>query len=312
MADPKIILLCNSRIALPALRELLFFKRVAAIVLPQKNRSLKTDIDELLEGMEEVRLHTVTRRNFVTLLQEEIERTAVPAVLIMTFPYLIPAGLLALPPKGFINFHYGKLPEYRGPEPIFTQIRMQERNPELSVHIVTEGLDNGPVIMREQVEADESTTYGMLQHRMSMAGAKTVNLLLKIISYGSIIPSVPQDESRAAYHKKPEAPDLMINWQEMDSNQIRALVNACNPWNKGCGAIINDQVIGITEVEIIEDKEDKEVVPGTILALDEDNGLRVAACDGKIIKILIYFTEEGFRSGKKLAVPGVEKGSRFS
>ena len=307
MAEAKFLLLCNSRIALPALRELLFFNRVAAIIIPERNKELKTDIDELIRELEQVKLLTVTRKTFVEVTRAQLEELAVPAVLVMTFPYLIPPILLSIPPKGFINFHYGKLPEYRGPEPIFTQVRNQEKNPALCIHVVTEGLDSGPIILQEPVTLHPDDTYGILQHKMADAGARAVGLLWKIISYGTILPSFPQDETLAAYHSKPTAADLMINWQQMDSKQIRALVNACNPWNKGCGAIINGQVIGITEVEIIENELDKEALPGTIITLDEDAGLQVACNDGYMIKILIFYTEEGFRSGKKLAGPGISR-----
>jgi methionyl-tRNA formyltransferase len=311
MADIKVVLLCNNRIALPALRELLFFKQVAAVVIPAKNTALKADLEELMEGCA-VPLLTVDRNNFKKVIRREIENNKVQAVLLMTFPYLIPKELLALPPRGFINFHYGKLPEYRGPEPIFAQVMMQEKNPALTVHIVTEGIDDGPVIIQETVSYDAEDTYGMLQHKLAGAGAKLLTLLIKILSFGSILPAAPQDESKAAYHKKPTAAGLMINWQTMDSKAIRALVNACNPWNKGCGAVIKNRVIGITEVEVIENKEQEKIAPGTIVTLDDENGVTVYCCDNNIIKIIIFYTEEGFMSGKKLAKQGIAADEAFS
>lgn len=311
MADIKILLLCNNKIALPALRELLFFKQVAAVVIPAKNASLKADLEELMEGTG-VPLHTIDRSDFKKTIRREIENSKVQAVLLMTFPYLIPKELLSLPQRGFINFHYGKLPEYRGPEPVFTQVMMQERNPGLTVHVVTEGIDDGPVIIQETVSYNAADTYGMLQYKLAGAGAKLVSLLMKILSFGSILPAAPQDEGKAAYHKKPTAGSVMINWQTMDSKAIQALVNACNPWNKGCGAVINKRVIGITEVEIIDNIPDENEVPGTIITLDGENGLQVSCCDGHVIKITILYTEDGFMSGKKLAGRGVTAGDIFS
>jgi methionyl-tRNA formyltransferase len=310
MADIKILLLCNNTIALPALRELLFFQQVSAVVIPSKNTALRADLDELMQGTD-VPLITVDRKNFKKTVCREIEKNNVQAVFMMTFPYLVPKDLLLLPPRGFINFHYGKLPEYRGPEPIFTQVMMQEKNPALTVHIATEGIDDGPVIIQEQVGYDENDTYGLLQYKLAAAGAKLVTLLMKILSFGSILPAAPQDEGKAAYHKKPTAASLMIDWKTMDSKAIRALVNACNPWNKGCGAVIRNRVIGITEVEVAENNGREKVVPGTIITLDDENGLQVYCCDDHIIKITIFYTEEGFMSGKKLAKQGIAAGELF-
>jgi methionyl-tRNA formyltransferase len=311
MAEIKILLLCNNRIAIPALQEMLFFKQVAAIVIPLKNTGLMADLKELVKGTG-VPLLTVDRRNFRKVIRQEIEKKKPVTVLIMTFPYVIPKELLTLPPRGFINFHYGKLPEYRGPEPVFTQVMMQEKNPGLTVHVVTEGIDDGPVIIQETVPFDATDTYGLLQNKLAAAGAKMVSLLIKILTFGSILPAVPQDEGKASYHKKPTAATLMIDWLHMDSKAIRALVNACNPWNKGCGAVIKNRVIGITEVEITENNADKKIFPGTIITLDDEAGLQVYCSDGNIIKITIFYTEAGFMSGKKLSSMNIQAGDIFN
>lgn len=307
----KVLLLCNNRIAFPALRELLFFGQVAAVVVPAKNKDLLADLDGLLKDTG-VPLLAVERNNFQTIIREAIEKNKVMAALIMTFPYLIPKELFSLPAKGFINFHYGRLPEYRGPQPIFMQLLVQEKKPALTVHVVTEGIDDGPVILTEAVAYDPDDTYGIFQRKMANAGEKAVRLLLKILNFGNFLPSVPQDESRAAYHKKPVAADLTINWQAMDSHAIKALVNACNPWNKGCGAVINDRVIGITEVEILNDNIPETYLPGTIINLDPEKGMLVCTLDNKILRINILYTEEGFFTGKRMLDKGFKKGDRFS
>ncbi len=310
MAEIKILLLCNNTIAIPALQEMLFFRQVAVVVIPSKNTALMADLEELMKGTG-VPLLTVDRKNFKKIIRREIEEKKTEAVLMMTFPYIIPEDLLAVPPRGFINFHYGKLPEYRGPEPIFTQVLLQEKKPGLTVHVATAGIDDGPIILQESLLYDAEDTYGRLQYKLADAGAKLVRLLFKILSFGSILPSVAQDESLASYHEKPNAANLMINWQTMNSAAIKALVNACNPWNKGCGTRINNGVIGITEVEILDNDSAETPEPGTILRLDDEYGLQVYACDGNIIKVNIFYAEQGFMSGKKMRGMGVAKGDRF-
>ncbi|NOT50057.1 MAG: hypothetical protein HOP10_02125 [Chitinophagaceae bacterium] len=310
IGDAKIILLCNSLIAVPAMRELLFYQRISAIIVPAKNREVTGVVKEQIAGSS-VELLTVSRKDFEQKIKEAIVVHKPAAAIMMTFPYIISKEILSLPPKGFINFHYGKLPEYRGPEPIFTQIIKREKQPALTVHVVREGVDNGPVILQETVSYDENDTYGMLQQKMANAGARQVTLLMKIISFGNILPSTPQDESKAVYHKKPTAADLVINWQTMNSADIKALVNACNPWNKGCGAKINEQIIGITEVEI-QDTITETYPPGFIIELNREKGLLASTCDKKIIKINIVYSETGFMSASRLIEMGLKAGDRFS
>jgi methionyl-tRNA formyltransferase len=312
MAVKKIILLCNNKIALPALKELIFFKQVSAILVPANNKEVIADVkDFIAESKSDTPLLLVTKNNFSTTINEAIATHQPMAVIMMTFPFIIAEDILVLPPKGFINFHYGKLPQYRGAEPVFTQVLLQEKEPALTVHVVDKGIDSGGILLQEIFEYNEDDTYASLQNKLANAGAKVIGSVIKILSFGKYIPSIPQDECKAAYHSKPTAADLMIDWQTMTSHQIKALVNACNPWNKGCGAKINNTVFGITEVEIL----DKGLYPilkaGTIACLNYTEGLLVFTSDEKLIKINIIYTKNGFESGYKLKNYGVNSGDVF-
>jgi len=282
-----------------------------AIIVPEAIKELIKDIAEAqTQFTQQVPVIMVSRKNFEQQIKQAAEQYKPVAVVMMTFPFIIPEKLLQIVPKGFINFHYGRLPDYRGPEPIFTQIIRQEKQPGLTVHVVTGEMDAGPVILEEIVPFDGDDTYGMLQQKLANTGAKLINLLIKVLSYGSMVPASPQDEAKAQYHKKPTAGDLMIDWQKMDSSAIKALVNACNPWNKGCGTIINDRLIGITEVEILN-QGPGITAPGTILAANPKDGLLVSTCDNNIIRISIAYTPGGFISGAKLAKEGLKEGDSF-
>lgn len=312
MAEKRIILLCNNKIALPALKELVFFKQVATIFIPKKNKELIAEVNEFIKESEsDIQIATVTKNNFAISIKEAIAAYEPMAVLLMTFPFIITGDILALPPKGFINFHYGKLPEYRGAEPIFSQIVLQEKEPALTVHIVTEGIDSGGIILEERVEYSAEDTYASLQNKLANAGAKVIGSIMKILSFGKFIPALPQDESLAAYYSKPTAETLMIDWEKMTSHQIKALVNACNPWNKGCGAKINNTVFGITEVQILDGGKYPILKSGIITCLNDTEGLVVCTCDEKLLKINIIFTVNGFQSGFKLKNYGVNRGDCF-
>lgn len=310
IGDAKVVLLCNSLIAVPALRELLFYKRLSSVIVPARNKEVAEIIKEFTDEAE-VPLITVKRKDFNEKIKEAIAADKPVAVLMMTFPYMIPEETLSLPPKGFINFHYGRLPQYRGPEPVFTQIARQEKQPALTVHIATAGVDDGPVILTETVAYDENDTYGLLQHKLADAGAKLAGVLMKILSFGSVVPATAQDENLASYHTKPVAADLMINWETMDSAAIKALVNACNPWNKGAGALINEQVFGITEVEITKTGPATPAKPGTIIACNKEDGLLVITADNAQLKVNIIYTSKGFFSGYRLAEFGINTGMEF-
>src|SRR5664279_395781 len=121
MSEIKIILLCNSRFALPALRELVFFKMLAAVAIPAHYEEMIETVDHLVEGMD-IPVIELKEENFAERLREAIEENEVNMSLMMTFGYKIPSSLFILPEKGFFNVHPGPLPQYRGPDPVFQQL----------------------------------------------------------------------------------------------------------------------------------------------------------------------------------------------
>jgi methionyl-tRNA formyltransferase len=310
MSDFKAIILCNNPIALPGIKEFLFYGKVGALVTTQRNGEMQFLLQQLAAGTG-VPVLQVNKKNYVKELGNAITQHAITVGLIMTFPYILPKSLLEQPEKGFINFHYGLLPQCRGPQPIFWHIRNCDADGGITLHRLDEGVDTGPVVLQEKLPIGLDDTYGMLQAKLAHLGAKSANTLFKILSFGSIIPSTPQDETKAAYYHNPTAQDLTIHFKTMDSHQIVRTINACNPWNKAAGAIIKDWMLGLTEVAISNDNANENDQPGTIVAVDKGKGLLVKTCDGKILKINILYLQEGFLSGERLSAFGIKPGDCF-
>lgn len=311
MSDLKVIILSNNPIALPGIKEFLFYGKVGALVTTRQNQEMQALLTQLAEGTG-VPVLQMDKKHFATELKEAIAQYKITVGLIMTFPFILPQSILELPEKGFINFHYGLLPQCRGPQPILWHIL--NNNPEggITLHRLDDGIDTGPIVLQEKLPIGPTDTYGMVQSKLAHLGAKSAATLLKILSFGTIIPSAPQDETKAAYYKNPTAQQLTLNWQTMDSDQIIRTVNACNPWNKAAGSIISNWFLGITEVEISNRMANEADKSGTIMAVDKENGLLVKTKDGKVLKINIVYLQEGFLSGWRLAEFGIKVGDCFN
>ena len=84
-------------------------------------------------------------------MQEIILEQGIDCVFVLTFPWKIPEELFNLAPKGFINFHYALFPKYKGADPIFWQIKNNEKEGGLTIHIMNSELDEGPIILHEKL-----------------------------------------------------------------------------------------------------------------------------------------------------------------
>lgn len=309
MSEVKALILCNNPVAVPGIKEFLFYGKAAAVVTTNRNKEMQHILSALMKDTA-VPLLLVNRKNYKERLANYIKEMDVNVALMMTFPFIMPKEILELPEKGFINFHYGLLPGCRGPQPVLRHLINNDDQAGVTLHKVDEGIDTGPVIMQEKILIEENETYGMLQTKLAWLAAKQAARLLQILSYGKIVPASSQDETKAAYYEMPDTAELTINWNEMTARQIIRLVNACNPWNKGAGTSINNWTIGITEAEIAGEAGDTHL-PGTILICNKEEGLLVKTSDNKKLRINIIYTNEGFFSGWRLQQFSINAGNRF-
>ena len=305
------MVLCNNEMAIPAMQQLYLSGSMKAVVVPEKNSALFSMLKQMLAGTG-ISLLNVNKKNLEPILKKTVAEKNITTAWLMTFAYIIPVSLLNLLPGGFINFHYGLLPKYRGPNPVLAQLLNGETESGITVHIVDENIDTGPIVMQQRIAIEERDTFGIQLDKLAMLGASMATNLLSVFRLNPVPPAVPQDEAKAGYYKKPVAADLMINWNIMSGQQIIRLINACNPWNKGAGAIINNMVICLTDAELTADVYNGNAAPGTIIALNEQAGLKIYCFDNSVIRINVICTPQGFFAGKRLVDYGIKINDQFS
>lgn len=309
MKDIKIILLCSSRIAIPALKELAFFRMLAVVAIPGHCDEMIEHAEAVLTGSG-IPILQVDKATFPAQLKEGIETYQANLGLVITFSFKIPPSVYPLVSNGFYNVHPGPLPQYRGADPVFQQIKNREKLAGVTIHQLAEGMDTGPVVICEMLKLEPSDTYGLLTTKLANLSAKLTGILIKLLSFDIAIPSRPQNESNARYFKRQGAKDITIDWQRMDADTIVALINACNPWNKGAVAKINNQVIRLLVAEKVAGDLLVYQQPGYINAVNE-NGMLVSTIHSQAINIKMIYAEEGFLDTAYFSRLGMVAGNRF-
>ena len=155
------ILLCGSRMALPVMRDLVFYQQLAAVAIPAYCRDFADEVQLLLKESG-IPVLTVTRKDFVAELQQAIKKYGVTIGLMVTFSYKLPAAVFNLPPGGFFNIHPGPLPGYRGPDPVFWQIKNREPYASISLHKVADDFDTGSLVLSDKIRLNARDTHGSL------------------------------------------------------------------------------------------------------------------------------------------------------
>jgi methionyl-tRNA formyltransferase len=127
---------------------------------------------------------------------------------VCAFGQLIREPLLSAQP--FLNVHPSLLPRWRGAAPIERAIMAGDERTGVSVMSLTEGLDSGPVGMREEVAIGEREDFGELSARLAGLGGELLVDALDLQAEGRL-ELVEQDDGAATYAEKIDADERRLD-----------------------------------------------------------------------------------------------------
>ncbi|RAK67979.1 methionyl-tRNA formyltransferase [Hymenobacter edaphi] len=300
----RVAVIISSLLGWPLLHDLLSQGVVAGVAVPATGTPEAERLAQAL-GQAGVAPLVLQRPGLGPQLTTWLAEEQPTAVLVLTFPWRIPAAVLGLPPQGFINFHFAALPGYRGPEPTFWQIRRGEAAGAVTAHRMDADFDTGPVLVAVPVPIGPHDTHGLHRGQLALAGVGAGRQLLAGLRGDTPLPEQPQDEAAARYWPRPTLADLCIDWQE-PADSIARLVRAANPWNRGALATLRGQELRVLAVSLRP--ETVAAPPGTVVLAAPGQALLVACGSGQVLQLDIVCLEEGYFTGGQLAGMGVQVG----
>lgn len=121
--------------------------------------------------------------------------------LVASYGKIIPSRLLTVPKHQILNIHPSLLPKHRGPSPLETTILNGDQESGVSLMIIDELVDHGPVIAQEKVAIDEAENYLTLRHKLASLGAKLFADTVPAWLSGKLTPA-EQDHDQATLTRK--------------------------------------------------------------------------------------------------------------
>jgi methionyl-tRNA formyltransferase len=123
------------------------------------------------------------------------------------FPWRLPGPWRAAARRGCLNLHPSLLPAYRGPAPLFWQLRDDARETGVTLHMMDEGLDTGDLVARQPVELPDELVTAEAELRLGQAGAALLEAALAV----PVLARQPQPEPGASRQPWPGPPDLRLD-----------------------------------------------------------------------------------------------------
>ncbi len=206
----------------------------------------------------------------------DVLRCVSPEVIIVAaYGQILRRDLLSIPPRGAINVHASLLPRFRGPDPIRSALLQGEKETGVTIMLMDEGVDTGPILAQKKVEIEREDNYQSLVEKLGKEGGKLLVETLPRWVRGEISPR-PQ-EGEASYAPVLKKEKARINWKDSAVsivNQVRAF----SPY-PGAYTYFHDRRIKILKAD---SKEGVSAPPGTVVEINPQ-GFVVAAGEGGVL-----------------------------
>lgn len=297
----RIIFFGTSEFAVPILRILVQHHEVVLVVaekakaVGRKKIITSSPVERLAQGLN---LKIITPESIKSpLAMAEILSHQPDINIVVAYGKIIPPEIFNLSPHKTINIHPSLLPKLRGPSPIQTALRLGLKETGVSLIVMDDEIDHGPVVSQETIAIDRDDNYFDLESKLSELAAKMLIRDLSRYAKGELKPQ-EQNHSQAIFTKMIKKEDGRVDWSKSADeiyNQWCAFIkwpgiytffthstsSGLAFWRSDLQKEIGSPLIRLKLISIEKTNHEYKYSPGTVF-LSENNELLIACSNGAI------------------------------
>lgn len=185
---------------------------------------------------------------------------------LVDFGIIIPGAVLGYFGLGIVNSHFSLLPEWRGADPITFAVLSGQPVTGVSLMLIVEAMDEGPLLAQERYRIQPGTTTPQLTEALINLSNSMLSSSLPTYMSGMISPVEQNPSKPATYSRKLTKYDGQINWDK-DAKLLEREIRAFAGWPRSHAKINGAQVI---------------IIKTHILSLSGEPG-RAEVVDGQLV-----------------------------
>lgn len=294
----KVALFTGSTFSMPALQALIQLDRLACVVIVESQGS--PDTLQLIALLEQNNVPTVQfSPTDTTSVISALDTYQAGIGIVHLFRHKLNEKIIHYFAGDIYNIHPSDLPNYKGPHPLYWQIRHGKDQCVLSVHQLTKHIDAGAIALQQKIDIHPFDTLQSLSHQVSQVVPSIIHTLLDQLDNNAV-----ELVEQTKIENCPTAPrftekDLLINWREHTSKDIVCMARAGNVDFGGARIQIDNctyQLLQATQIK----GDYIGVQPGTVLEVGFNAGLIIKSGDGAV-RLDVIATPYGVFDGYKFA-----------
>lgn len=205
---------------------------------------------------------------------------------------MMPKILFEMPRLGTFNLHASLLPDYRGAAPINYAIINGEKKTGATTFFINEKIDEGNILLQEEIEILPEDNAGTLHDRLMEMGAKLVVKTLDGIAEKSISekPQPHSEHPKNAF--KIFKDDTKINWNQ-NSKTVHNFIRGMSPYP-----------CAFTILKIGEDEKSLKIFSGNFKTNNHNQEAGKLEISKNTFKI---FTNDGYYEPEEVQLEGKKR-----
>ncbi|AEH23101.1 Methionyl-tRNA formyltransferase [Thermodesulfobacterium geofontis OPF15] len=283
MKKYRIIFFGSPEFAIPSLEALYEKEEVIAVVTQPdkpKGRGLKPSPSPVkawasskgLKVLEPIRLKDP---QFIQILKD----LSPDLIVVCAYGKIIPKEILEIPKFGCWNIHASLLPKYRGASPINWAILEGEKETGITIMLMDEGLDTGPILLQKKIPISENDDANSLSQKLAQLGKETILSAIELHKKGEL-KIIPQPEEGISYAPILKKEDGFFTFEE-PAEKIEKKIKAFLPWPSAF-TYYKNKLLKVFSAKAVPLKHEEK--PGTILDINKDGILVATSKDAILLK----------------------------
>jgi len=199
----------------------------------------------------------------------------------VSYDQILRSSILGTTRLGFINFHAGKLPYYRGRNVINWAIINNETEIGLTAHYVDEGIDTGDIILQQTVPISWSDTYGDVLRNVTARFPDLVAETIHLIANNQV-QRISQASLPGTYFAMREDGDEWLDWSDSSRNLYNKIRAISHP-GPGARTFLGDQEIIIWRAFYDPTWPDYMATAGQVVGRNPDEGVVIKTGDSTLL-----------------------------
>lgn len=221
---------------------------------------------------------------------ETFRSLEVDAACVVAYGQILKREVLEAPTLGCFNLHGSLLPRWRGAAPIQRAIMAGDRQTGVQIIRMSEGLDEGAILLSEVMDIRLDDTAATLGERMSHTGASLWSRALAAIERGGV--EGTEQIGEPTYARKITPAEARIDWSR-PAEEVDAHIRGLSPFPGAWFEVAGED--GPVRIKALLSRPSLKGtgVPGEVL----DGDLRIACGEGAVRLLRVQ------RAGKAVQTP---------